>query len=63
MRSRARIKTPWYVKGTFLCNEAASIEVIRASFEDAGLTMGIMDYRIEKKGPFGSFAVKKLEII
>ena len=63
MRSRARIETPWYVKGTFLYNEAASIEVIRASFEDAGLTMGIMDYRIEKKGPFGSFAVKKLEII
>ena len=63
MRSRARIETPWYVVGSFLYTGAASIEVILRAFEDAGLTMGLLDYRIEKKGPFGSFTVEELEII
>ena len=63
MRSRAMIEVPWYITGRFLYNDVASVEVIRRAFQDGELTMGLLDYRIEKKGPYGSFTVEELEII
>ena len=63
MRSRARVDTPWFLEGTFIFNPTCSIELIRTAMEDAGMIAGIGDYRIEKKGPFGSFVVRELEII
>jgi len=63
MRSRARVDTPWFLEGTFIFNPTCSIELIRTAMEDAGMIAGIGDYRIEKKGPFGSFVVRDLEII
>jgi len=63
MRSRARIELDWYIEGKFVYRPTATIEVIYEAFKDAGQTMGLLDYRIEKKGPFGSFTVEELEII
>ena len=63
MRSRAKIELDWYIEGKFVYRPTATIEVIYEAFKDAGQTMGLLDYRIEKKGPFGSFTVEELEII
>ena len=63
MRSRAKIETPWYLEGKFLYNPLANLPTLQNVFHEGGLTVGLLDYRIEKTGPFGSFSVEELEII
>ena len=63
IRNRAKIELDWYIEGKFVYRPTATIEVIYEAFKDAGQTMGLLDYRIEKKGAFGSFTVEDLEII
>lgn len=63
MRSRPRVDPPWYVVGSFLYNPVADIEVIRTCLEEAGRVTGLLDYRIEKGGPYGGFRLEELEVV
>ena len=63
MRSRAKIETPWYLEGKFLYNPLANMPTLVKTFREGGLTVGLLDYRIERTGPFGSFSVEELEIV
>lgn len=63
MRARPRIDPPWYVAGSFLYNPVADIEVIRTCLDEAGKVTGLLDYRIEKGGPYGGFRLEELEIV
>jgi len=63
MRARPRIDPPWVVVGTFRYNEVAGVEAIRNAFEEGGRSVGLLDFRIEKKGWYGSFQVLNLEIV
>lgn len=61
MRSRAKIVLPWQLEAIFEYDEGVvDISVVQAIAERAGRTVGILDYRVEKKGWFGRFEVTKV---
>jgi len=54
----------WILNFTILYNpEIISANVLKEILQRAGMIVGILDYRPEKKGPFGTFTVLKLEEI
>lgn len=62
-RARARIDPPWYLICVFNYDEElVDIEIIKTLLTDAGRTIGIGDFRLEKKGPFGGFEVDEIEV-
>ena len=63
IRYRPEIETPWFLEGTFTFNPICSIELINMAMTEAGMIIGIGDWRIENNGAHGSFAVRDLEII
>jgi hypothetical protein len=64
MRSRAKL-TNWSLSFTLLVADEdlppKSYPLLRAILEELGRRIGILDYRPEKSGPFGRFAVTKWE--
>ena len=64
MRSRPRLDS-WNLACTFNYNRDVGVQpdVIQLAATNAGLTVGVGDYRIANKGWYGSFTVKELEVI
>lgn len=60
MRARARIPAPWVIEATFAFNPIVNVLPIRDAAVNAGKVVGLLDYRIEKKGWCGAFDVVKL---
>lgn len=57
-RVRARIELPWELDCIFDYNrDIVDIGIIETIAKKAGQTVGILDYRVEKKGWFGRFEV------
>lgn len=65
MRSRPRIDLPWRVHGRFLFddNVVDSARPVEDALRNAGLTVGLLDYRPEKKGWFGRFEVVSVTLV
>jgi len=62
-RARARIDPPWYLVCTFNYNpNMVSVELIEELLNIAGRSIGIGDFRLEKKGPFGGFEVAEINV-
>ena len=62
-RARPRIEPPWYLVCTFNYNpDIVSLELIEDLLDTAGSTIGIGDFRLEKKGPFGGFEVSEISV-
>ena len=60
LRHRARLNE-WAAEGTLNYDEKAiPIEALKKIFLDTGAMIGLMDFRPEKKGPFGRFTVEFL---
>lgn len=60
-RVRARIELPWQVNCAFEYNpEIVDIKLVEAVAKLAGQRVGLLDYRVEKKGWFGRFEVAKV---
>ncbi len=61
MRARPRIELPWHLEAIFEYDkDVVDLAVIRAVAERAGRTVGLLDYRVERKGWFGRFEVKDI---
>lgn len=57
-RVRAKVELPWELDCVFDYNEdIVDIEVVKKVAERAGQIVGLLDYRVEKKGWFGRFEV------
>ena len=62
MRARPKIELPWQLEAIFEYDkDIIDTSVVRDVAERAGRTVGLLDYRVEKKGWFGRFAVTKIE--
>lgn len=63
-RSRPRVNLPWYLVCTFNTNPQTYVDpaFIAEYLNYAGRVIGIGDFRIEKKGPFGGFEVASIEL-
>lgn len=62
-RARARIELPWFLVCTFRYKESmVTLDLIEDVLNIGGETIGIGDYRLEKKGPFGGFEVAQIEV-
>lgn len=60
-RVRARIELPWELDCTFDYNkDIVDIGVVETVAKRAGQIIGLLDYRVEKKGWFGRFEVTKI---
>lgn len=58
MRARPRIDLPWEVEAIFGFNsQLANIDQVRTAIENAGQVFGLLDYRPQRSGWFGKFAV------
>lgn len=67
MRARPRLDVPWYLACAFrfrdgLLSEEALLTALKVVLPDAGATVGIGDYRIEKSGWYGGFEWINLEV-
>ena len=61
MRARPRIELPWQLEAIFEYDkDIVSVDVVKAVAERAGRTVGLLDYRVEKRGWFGRFEVKSI---
>lgn len=59
LRARPKIY-PWEIKFSIIFDEDfASEEILKKVLEDAGKRIGILDFRPQKKGPFGTFVIKE----
>lgn len=61
---KARAKIPkWKISFTIMYNDKfiQNPEIIRDSLEDAGIRVGLLDYRPQNKGSFGTFKVVRFE--
>ena len=57
-RVRARVELPWELRCVFDYNsDIIDIDVIKTVAQRAGQIVGLLDYRVEKKGWFGRFEV------
>jgi len=65
MRSRPMLEKGWLLTCTFNYNREVGVnpEVVELATKNAGLIVGIGDYRIAKTGPYGGFAVRELEVL
>lgn len=60
-RARARIELPWQLDCIFGYNEdLAGLDHINTALNSAGQMIGLLDYRVEKKGWFGRFEVAEI---
>jgi len=63
---RARAKIPeWTVQFTIIYNKnlpEGTIELLKQILEDAGTRLGLLDYRPQHKGWFGTFTVENYEV-
>ncbi len=60
LRSRAKLAAGWVLSFTILVSDdmpKTIFEALEAMLQEAGRRVGIGDYRVEKKGPFGKFSV------
>lgn len=62
LRYRPRIELPWYLRCVFSYNPRVALAVIEDVLESAGATVGIGDFRIEKKGTYGGFTVADIRV-
>jgi hypothetical protein len=68
MRSRARVDPPWTVAFSFnlntqIANPEAVLAMVSDALNTAGSSIGILDYRPQKKGWYGTFALGELRVI
>lgn len=64
MRARPRVDLEWELRGVFLFNEElASVEHMETALKSAGQVVGLLDFRVEKKGWFGRFEVKNIKLV
>ncbi len=70
LRSRARIDVPWNIICVFELQPTVEqdgiprlLEFIKTCIGEGGLAVGILDYRVEKKGWYGMFRLKEFELI
>ena len=68
MRSRARIDPPWVVAFTFNLNTSlataeAIVSIVGDALGVAGQSIGLLDYRPQKKGWYGTFDPGELRVI
>jgi hypothetical protein len=60
-RVRARVELPWELECVFEYNpDIVDIKVVETIAKKAGQIVGLLDYRVEKKGWFGRFEVAKI---
>jgi hypothetical protein len=60
-RVRARVDLPWEIECIFDYNpDIVDIKVVETIAKRAGQIVGLLDYRVEKKGWFGRFEVTKI---
>jgi len=58
---RARVDLPWELECVFEYNpDIVDIKVVETIAKRAGQIVGLLDYRVEKKGWFGRFEVAKI---
>lgn len=67
LRARARV-FPWSLKfSLFFDDEWLGIDVMAMTFPEliktAGKTIGVLDYRPQKKGPFGTYQLVRYELL
>jgi len=68
-RARARVELPWQLDCAFgfsselFANKDDGIAFIQQVLNIAGQAVGLLDYRVEKKGWFGRFEVASIEVI
>ena len=62
LRGRARIDLPWHLICEFDFVPIITEEHLRQAIAQAGQTVGIGDYRVEKKGWYGRFELTSIEI-
>jgi hypothetical protein len=63
---RARAKVPkWKARFYIIYDKTLlkDLKLLRTVVEDAGVRIGLLDYRPQKGGPFGTFVVTKFEVI
>jgi len=65
MRSRARIETPWVVVANYKFVSATGVtaDLVRQMATEAGRSVGILDYRPQKTGWYGTFSVEDVRVI
>ena len=63
LKSRAKI-TDWKAKFEIVFNEKliADAEIIKTVLTEAGMRIGIMDYRPQKSGWYGTFKINNFEV-
>ena len=63
-RARPRIDVPWTINMTMGFDaDLLSAEALYTVLGVAGKQVGIMDYRPQKKGPYGRFQVENFEVV
>jgi len=66
LRARAKIPTPWEAEFVILydkeLHDEKSLEILKIILEQGGRRVGLMDYRPQHKGWFGTFVVDKFEV-
>jgi hypothetical protein len=62
LRGRAKIPK-WKAEFYIIYDKTllSDIKLLRTILEDAGVRVGLLDYRPQKGGPFGTFIVTKFE--
>lgn len=63
LRGRARVDPPWYLVCEFEFVPIITEEHLRQAVTQAGQTVGIGDYRVEKKGWYGRFELADIKIV
>ncbi len=63
LKSRARLDT-WKAKFEIVYNEKliGDAEIIRVVLEESGMRIGLMDYRPQKSGYYGTFKINRFEV-
>jgi len=68
MRSRARIDPPWQIIYSFLLNDGildinTIVSTVTLAFTMSGTSVGLLDYRPQKKGWYGMYEVGEIDIV
>lgn len=64
VKARPRLDK-WTAKFNIIYNEILipEVEVIKETLKEAGERVGILDFRPQRMGPFGTFKIKKFQVV